>query len=59
VWFTIGGTASSGGVFTVGLPLPDDPVAIGNVYLQGAYGYPAAAWPLKVATTRGLRAEIR
>lgn len=56
---TVASATNAAGTANLAIPIPDVPAASGNVYWQWAYGYPAAGWSLKVASTAGLRSQIR
>jgi hypothetical protein len=56
---TFGMATNASGSASLTLPLQDAPVFLGDLYFQWAFLSPAVSWPLKVATTRGLRAQVR
>jgi hypothetical protein len=56
---TFGMTTNASAVASFVLRLQDAPVFLGDLNFQWAFVSPSAPWPLKVATTRGLRAQVR
>ena len=56
---TLNTTTDASGNAAFVLPLPDAPVAIGDVYMQWLYASPSAPWVLKYRLTSGLRVQIR
>jgi hypothetical protein len=49
--------ASGSATFT--MPLPNEPLFLGDLYWQFLYLWPAAPTPLPIGVTRGLRASVR